>query len=194
MNTLEAIAFLLGIVTVVLVVRRSVWNFPFGIATTALYAVVFVEARLYSDTLLQGFFVTVNAYGWIMWRRSEADAGEIVVETMPARDRITWGLAWLAASAGWGAAMARLTDASFPWADASIAAASVAAQIMMARRLIENWIVWIAVDIASVGLYAAKGLWLTVILYVIFLILSLWGLIDWRAAWRREGRGRAAFA
>lgn len=194
MSTLEATAFVLGIVTVVLVVRRSVWNFAFGIVSTALYAFVFVEARLYSDTLLQGFFIVVNAYGWTMWRRSEAAAGEVMVETMPARDRITWSLAWLVASVGWGAAMANLTDASLPWIDAGIAAASIAAQLMMAKRLIENWIVWIAVDIASVGLYAAKGLWLTVILYVIYLALSVWGLNDWRAAWRRDRSRAVSFA
>jgi nicotinamide mononucleotide transporter len=193
-STLEATAFVLGIVTVVLVVRRSVWNFAFGIVSTALYAFVFVEARLYSDTLLQGFFIVVNAYGWTMWRRSEAAAGEVMVETMPARDRITWSLAWLVASVGWGAAMANLTDASLPWIDAGIAAASIAAQLMMAKRLIENWIVWIAVDIASVGLYAAKGLWLTVILYVIYLALSVWGLNDWRAAWRRDRSRAVSFA
>ena len=194
-NTLEAIAFILGIITVVLVVRRSVWNFPFGIAMTAIYGFVFADARLYSDMLLQGFFVIVNAYGWVMWRQHAARDGDIAVEVMPVRDRATWALAWLIAWVVWGAAMARLTDASYPWWDAGIAAASIAAQVMMARRLLENWAVWIAVDIASIALYAAKGLWLTAVLYMILLALSVWGWADWRAAWRQDRAGRkAAFA
>ena len=87
--------------------------------------------------------------------------------------------------------MHRFTDASFPWADATLAITSVAAQILLSRRAIENWWLWIAVDIGSVGLYAAKGLWLTMLLYAIFLGLAIWGLIDWRAAERRQGSAPA---
>lgn len=188
MNTLETVAFVLGVVNVTLVVRRSVWNFPFGIAMVSLYAIVFWRERLYSDTLLQGFFLAVNVWGWRMWALNRATAGEVIVETMPTRDRIAWVLGWLVISLAWGMTMARWTDASYPWWDAGIAAAGIAAQLMMARRLIENWAVWIVVDIASVGLYAAKGLWLTLVLYVILLGLSVWGWMDWRAA---RARGRA---
>jgi nicotinamide mononucleotide transporter len=188
------IAFVLGIINVTLVVRRSVWNFPIGMAMVSLYAVVFWRERLYSDTLLQGFFFAVNGWGWRMWSATLARAGHVPVETMPARDRVTWMLGWVLISLAWGLAMERLTDASYPWLDAGIAAASIAAQLMMARRLLENWIIWIGVDIASVGLYAAKGLWLTMVLYVIFLGLSVWGLIDWRAAARAAQTRRARMA
>ena len=191
-DTLEAITFVLGIVTIVLVVRRSVWNFPFGIALVSLSAIVFGEARLYSDMLLQGFFLLANAYGWRQWRRHPAPGGAVVVTMMPARDRAMWVLGWAVATVVWGTVMARTTDAAYPWWDAGIAMGSVAAQVMMARRWIENWHVWIAVDIASVALYAAKDLWLMAVLYVIFLLLSVWGLVDWRAAWRRDRGVRAA--
>ncbi|HEX8486799.1 nicotinamide riboside transporter PnuC [Sphingomonas sp.] len=189
MGTLEAIAFVLGIVTIVLVVRRSVWNFPFGIVMVAVSAVVFFDARLYSDMLLQGFFLIANAYGWRQWLRHAAHDGEVTVVAMPARDRLAWGIGVVAATLAWGLTMARLTDAAYPWIDAGIAMASIAAQVMMARRWIENWHLWIAIDIASVGLYAAKGLWLMAVLYVIFLALAVWGLMDWRAAARRNRAG-----
>lgn len=191
-DTLETIAFVLGIATVVLVVRRSVWNFPFGIALVSLSAIVFGQARLYSDMLLQGFFLFANAYGWWQWRRYAAPGGAVVIDVMPPRGRVSWSLGWAAATVVWGTVMARATDAAYPWWDAGIAMASVAAQVMMARRWIENWHVWIAVDIASVALYAAKGLWLMAVLYVIFLLLSVWGLVHWRAALRRDGDLRAA--
>ena len=177
---LEAIAFALGVINVTLVVRRSIWNYPFALALVTLYAAVFWQARLYSDTLLQGFFFVVNIYGWIGWRANRAAAGAIVVEAMTARSRVTWAAGGIVAALGWGALMHRYTDAALPWWDAAIAIASVAAQILMARRVWENWAVWIAVDIGSIGLYLAKGLWLTALLYAVFLVLATWGLIDWR--------------
>lgn len=192
MSPIETVAFVLGVVNVTLVVRRSLWNYPFGLAMVTLYASVFWEARLYSDALLQVFFVVVQLYGWVNWARSAARAGEVRVERLrwPAR------AAWLGGSLGvalvWGWGMARFTDAAFPWWDAGVAILSVAAQVLMSRRLIENWLFWIAVDLLAVGLYAAKDLWLTALLYVIFLALSVWGLIDWRAAERGQGDARPA--
>ena len=82
--------------------------------------------------------------------------------------------------------MHRYTDAAFPWWDAGVAMLSVAAQILMSRRAIENWVLWITVDGIAIGLYAAKDLWLTALLYMIFLALSVWGLMDWRRAEQRQ--------
>ncbi|MBJ6121634.1 nicotinamide riboside transporter PnuC [Sphingomonas mollis] len=180
MNDLEAVAFVLGVINVTLVVRRSIWNYPFGIATVAVYAVVFAEARLYSDTLLQGFFIVVNGYGWVAWTRNRAVAGQVMVEAMTWPARIGWLTGIALAAAIWGTGMHRFTDASMPWWDAALAAASIAAQWLMAKRKWENWVLWIAVDIGSIGLYVIKGLWLTAVLYAVFLILATWGLIDWR--------------
>lgn len=84
----------------------------------------------------------------------------------------------------WGTAMHRLTNASYPWWDGGIAVASVAAQILMARRKLENWLIWIAVDLASVPLYLAKHLWAFAGLYAIYLALSVWGYFGWRRAMR----------
>ncbi|HVF95175.1 MAG TPA: nicotinamide riboside transporter PnuC [Sphingomonas sp.] len=186
MAWIEAFAFALGVINVTLVVRRSVWNYPFALAMVSLYAAVFWDARLYSDTLLQGFFFVVNLYGWRLWTAARADAGDIVVETMSPAARSGWATMCLVGALGWGATMARFTDASLPWWDAGIAVTSVVAQILLARRKLENWILWIGVDVASIGLYAAKGLWLTMVLYGVFLILAIWGLVDWRATRARQ--------
>ncbi|VVT19621.1 Nicotinamide mononucleotide transporter [Sphingomonas sp. EC-HK361] len=186
MSPLEITAFLLGVANVALVVKRSIWNYPFALAMVALYAVIFSDAKLYSDALLQVFFFVVNLYGWWSWARARADAGIIVVEQMSGAERVAWVAGITIAAGAWGSMMHRLTDASYPWWDAAIAAASIAAQILLARRKIENWLLWIAVDIAAIGLYAAKSLWLTAVLYVIFLGLSVWGLVDWRAADNRR--------
>jgi nicotinamide mononucleotide transporter len=104
----------------------------------------------------------------------------VTVETLSPEARLSWLAAILAASLGWGAAMAHWTDAAMPFWDAANAVASVAAQILLARRRLENWLLWIAVDLSSIALYAVKGLTLTAILYAIFLGLSLWGYREWR--------------
>jgi nicotinamide mononucleotide transporter len=181
-SPVEWTAAVLVMLNVALLARRSLWNYPVAIVAVALYAWVFLHARLYSDALLQLFFLVLNIYGWATWRRNRARAGTVVVRTMSPSARLGWTLATAAAALAWGAAMHRFTDASYPWWDAGIAGASVAAQWLLARRYWENWVVWIAVDIASVALYAAKELWPTVGLYVILTLLAAAGLRDWRRA------------
>ena len=189
-NTLEILAALLVLINIALVARRSVWNYPFGIVAVALYAVVFLEAKLYSDMLLQGFFLVLNLYGWVNWRRSQAQAGEVVVLTLGWPARAGWLAAIGAVILGWGWLMHRLTDAAAPWWDAGVAITSVAAQLLLARRYLENWVLWIAVDVVAVPLFAWRGLWFTSGVYVVLLGLSIWGMLDWHRA-RARHRGAA---
>lgn len=184
MSPIEWIATLLGIACVALAAWRSVWTFPTAIGSVTLLGIVVFEARLYSDALLQVFFVAANVYGWIEWTRVRATVGQVVVRTMAPHARRRWAIVTATAALLWGGAMHAFTDAAFPWWDAGIAAASVAAQLLMARRRIENWLIWIAVDLASIPLYFAKGLNLFAGLYVIYLALAVIGLRDWRRAAR----------
>lgn len=185
MQLTEWIAAALGLVTVVLVVRRSVWNYPFALAMVTLYFFVFWEARLYSDALLQIFFFVINLYGWRNWLRSRAEAGEVVVTVMSWRQRALWLAGTAAAGLLWGAAMRGFTDAAAPMLDAAIAAASVAAQILLAQRRLENWLLWILVDVAAIGLFYSRGLAPTAALYAVFLVLAVAGLLSWRRALAR---------
>jgi nicotinamide mononucleotide transporter len=185
-DPVEIVAAVLVLLNVALVARRSVWNYPVGIAAVLLYGWVFAVARLYSDAGLQGFFLVLNVYGWRNWAANRQAAGTVQVLRLSNPARLAWvagiaGVAW-----GWGGLMHRYTDASYPWWDAGIAAASVAAQVMMARRQWENWLLWIAVDVASVGLYANKGLWPTTLVYSLLTGLAVWGLGDWLRARRRQ--------
>lgn len=184
MEPIEIAAVLLGLINVTLVVRRSIWNYPFGLAMVALYAWIFFGAKLYSDALLQLFFIVVQFYGWWNWARSRARSGEVVVLTLGWAERAGWAAACVVTTAAWGWLMHSQTDASFPWWDASVAMMSVAAQILMSRRALESWWLWIAVDLVAMPLYAAKSLWLTAGLYGVFLALSVWGLIGWSKAMR----------
>jgi len=184
MSPFEVAASLLVLINVWLVARRSIWNYAFGIVGTALYGWVFFSAKLYSDMLLQGFFVVVQLYGWRQWTRSAAEAGEVVVEELDARARLSWAAAIALAIVAWGTAMHRYTDAALPWWDAAIAMISIAAQILLSLRKRENWMLWIVANLVSIGVYAVKGLWPTTGLYVILLGLAIWGLVSWTRAER----------
>ena len=182
MSPLELVAVALGLANIVLLVRRSIWNYPFGLAMVTLYAAIFAQAKLYSDAILQVFFFAVQLYGWANWARTRADAGEVVVRLMPAGARWLWVGTCLVLTALWGALMHGATDAAYPWWDAAVAVFSIAAQILLARRFVENWVLWIAVDVLAIGLYAARGLGLTAALYGVFLLLSAAGLRQWARA------------
>ncbi|MYL97605.1 nicotinamide riboside transporter PnuC [Novosphingobium sp. FGD1] len=186
MNPIEWIAAALGLANIALLVRRSAWNYPFGMAMVALYAVVFFEAKLYGEAGLQLFFFAAQAWGWLLWVRAGSGDTQVPVRRLDNMSRVLWvmGAAALALNLGW--AMDRFTDASLPYADAAIAGTSIAAQILLAFRRIENWILWIAVDIAAIALYLVKGLWPTAGLYLVFLAMSALGLREWIAAYRRQ--------
>lgn len=186
MSPIEIAAVLLGIANLVLIIRRSVWNYPFALAMVTLYFFIFRELKLYSDAGLQIFFFVVNLYGWWAWRNNQAQSGEIVVERLSRHAFWGWLAGSLAAILLWGLFMAANTDATHPYWDASVAMLSVAGQILMTRRYLENWWWWIAVNLVSIPLYIVKGIYLTAGLYLLFLGLAIAGLMEWRKAEARR--------
>ena len=186
MSQLEWLAAVLVLINVALVAMRSVWNYPFALVAVSLYAVVFFEARLYSDALLQVFFLIVNLYGWHNWLQARRETGDIPVRLLGNRERLAWAGGIAVASSAWGLVMHYRTDAAAPIVDAFVAGMSIGAQILMARRYLENWLVWIAVDIVAIGLYWSRDLRFTSGLYFILLLLSIAGYREWRARLRAQ--------
>ncbi len=184
MNELEWIAVALGVANITLLIRRSIWNYPFGIAMVALYFLIFRQERLYSDMLLQVFFSGVQLWGWAMWAQSGGMSGPVTVERLPAAERWLWPVGAILATLFWGSAVATLTDAEAPWWDAAVAMGSVAAQLLLVRRALENWIAWMVVDVLAIGLYIDRGLMLTAGLYGLFLLMCIAGWFEWRRAER----------
>ena len=177
---IEITAVVLGLFNIVLLIRRSIWNYPFGIAMVTLYFFIFYGAKLYSDAGLQVFFFFVQFYGWYYWLQRRDEEGLVIVTRLSAGPALAYGAAGIAAIAVIGTMMGRYTDASYPYWDASIAALSVIAQILLARRRLENWLVWVLVDALAIGLYWAKGLYPTAALYAIFLVMAAAGYLAWR--------------
>ena len=179
---LELIAFVLSIAMVFANMRVMPVAWPLAIVSSLLYFGLFWSYKLYGDGSLQVFFAVVALWGWWQWLRgTQADGRALQVRTLPARGR-WWLLAALAAS--WPATgffLKTFTDTDVPWWDAFPTAASVIGQWLLGRMYIENWLAWIVVNIVSVGLFAYKGLWLTTLLYSLFIAMSF---IGWRA-WQR---------
>lgn len=177
---LEAIAAALLLANVWLVARRSLWNYAFGIAAVTLYALVFWQARLYAAFGLQFLFLGLNIYGLVHWRRAQRATGDIAVGFLGWPARIATLAAILALAAAIALLLVRTTDAVQPWWDSANTATALAAQWWQARRRVETWPLWVAVNIGSVGLYAAQALWFTAAVYAILLVVALMGWRDWR--------------
>jgi nicotinamide mononucleotide transporter len=179
---LEIVAVVLSIAMVWCNLRVNVTGWPLAIVASALYGVLFASSRLYGEATLQVLFIVVALWGWWQWLRGRGgDGGLLRVHRMSVR-QISWvsGLT-LAAWPLLGLVLQRYTDSDVPYLDALPTAGSVAGQFLLGRKLIENWLVWLAVNVFSVGLFAVKGLWLTTLLYAVFALLSVAGWRAWRA-------------
>ncbi|KAB7648443.1 nicotinamide riboside transporter PnuC [Polymorphobacter fuscus] len=180
MSPLEATAAALGLVNLVLIARRTIWNYPFGIAMVCLYFVVFWQARLYSAAGLQLFFLASQLYGWWYWRKVTDGSSPVPVRRLATSGRLVALGAGMVITVGLGLVMTRLTDAAAPWWDAGNAGFSMVAQILTDRRHVESWPLWIGINILSVWLYASQGLLATAGLYAVFLCIAAWGWDSWR--------------
>ncbi|MDQ6679529.1 MAG: nicotinamide riboside transporter PnuC [Pseudomonadota bacterium] len=185
---LELVAFLLALGTVLMNIQVNPLGWPLAILSSLLYFSLFWKSRLYGDAGLQIFFAVVAFWGWWEWLRgTQADGKPLEVRALGRRGRWT-ALALLAVAwPGTGLFLKTYTDTDVPWWDAFPTAASVLGQWLLGRKYVENWPTWLVVNVVSVALFAYKGLWLTVLLYAIFIAMSV---IGWRA-WRALQRGVA---
>ena len=192
MDWVEAIAVGFGLACVGLTVSRSIWCWPTGLVQVAIYVFVFYRARLYSDLVLHVFYVGLQLYGWRRWVTGRANAGgELPVSKLSRRALLGACASSLIGAAVWGELMARFTNAAAPHADAFIAATSLVAQYLLARKRLENWYFWIAVDLVAIGVYWSRDLRLTAGLYGVFLALCGTGLLVWRRSLAREARAHS---
>ncbi|WP_297340744.1 nicotinamide riboside transporter PnuC [Pseudophaeobacter sp.] len=179
---IEWIAVACGILNVSLIIRRSIWNYPFGFAVVTLYFFIFWEYRLYSDALLQVYFFFIQFYGLYVWLNGRARDGRIIVAPLGTGIFALYlggtAIVWLIVASQ----MAAYTDAAAPYWDAAVAALSITAQFLLSRRYLQSWYLWIAVDVLAIGLFYTRGLEPTAALYVVFLGLAITGFFQWRRA------------
>jgi len=179
-SPLDQVNLVLGIVGVGLMVRRSLWAFPVGLAAVTVQGVLFYRTRYYADATLQVFFFAALAYGWWHWVRAKGTAPELPVTKLAWRGLgLTIGLAGVG-TVVWALLLKRYTDAIMPFRDAFIAAFSVAGQVLQARKQIENWPFWIGVNLVAICSYWLGGLYFTAFLYAVYLCMAFAGWWEWR--------------
>lgn len=185
---LELVALVLSVWMVLCNFRVHPLAWPLAMASSALYGVLFLHSKLYGEAGLQLMFIVLAAWGWWQWRRGTNAGGEpLLVRWLSSRQRLLATGLTLAAWPLLGLLLQRVTDSDVPFLDALPTVGSITGQILLARKQVDNWPVWVAVNVASVGLFAVKGLWLTVGLYVLFTLMALAGWRAW-AALARQGR------
>jgi nicotinamide mononucleotide transporter len=184
---LELISFVLSIATVYLNIRRIHWAWLFAIVSSATYGIVFFNSRLYGDAGLQAVFIVASIWGWYEWLRGTGRDDQPLVVTRLDRSGWSWSLAgWALGFAALSSFLHAYTDTDVPHMDGFLTAGSLLGTLLAARKKVENWHVWIAVDILYVGLYVYKGLHLTAVLYAVFVVMAALGLRTWAQA-AREG-------
>lgn len=186
MSPLEIFAAVVGAWSVWLSVRQNVLSWPTAIVNVVLYTIVFYEAKLYADMGLQVVYAILSVYGWYQWLYG--GEGHTTLHVSRTTRSLAIRLALIAATSAvlLGSLLHRTTDAALPFMDSALTSASLVAQWMMTRKLLENWAVWIAVDVLYVGMFIYKGLYVTAVLYAVFLGLAVKGWIDWRNSMRSE--------
>ena len=184
MSPLEIFAAAVGAWSVWLSVRQNVLSWPTAIVNVVLYTIVFYEAKLYADMGLQVVYAVLSVYGWYQWLYG--GEGHTTLHVSRTARSLSIRLALIAATGAvlLGSLLHRTTDAALPYMDSALTSASLVAQWMMTRKLLENWAVWIAVDVLYVGMFIYKGLYVTAVLYAVFLGLAVKGWIDWRDSMR----------
>ncbi|RKR73823.1 nicotinamide riboside transporter PnuC [Frondihabitans australicus] len=185
-NWTEVLGFVTGAACVLLAARRHIANFPIGIANNLVFIWLFVGAALYADAGLQVVYLALGVAGWIDWARHRDTADGLALGSTPRRAIVPLALATIAMAAALVWILTAFTNSTTQIADATTTAVSLTAQYMLNRRWIENWFVWIAVDVAYVGLYLVKGLWITGGLYLLFIAMCAAGYRGWVHARRRQ--------
>jgi nicotinamide mononucleotide transporter len=187
MSWTEIAGFATGAACVWLIVKQNAWNFPVGIANNVFFIVLFAGAGLYADAGLQVIYIGLALVGWFWWLHGGVNRGRLAVRSTP---RSAWlficlGIAVGTAALSW--VLSTWTNSTVAGWDALTTVMSLAAVLMLNRKWLGNWLVWIAADVIYIALYVGKGLWLTSMLYAVLLIMCLFGLREWRAALRAAG-------
>lgn len=181
----EIIGVITGLLCVYLAAKNNIWNWPFAIVSVGIYIFIFFHSHLYADMGLQFYFLVMNCYGWYFWSKKPASEQKTPVVLITRKEIIISIIAILVFTFILGSIL-KYTPASYPYLDSFCTACSLIAQVLLARKVLENWLIWVFVDIVYVGVYIFKGLHLTAIMYAIYVGIALLGYIDWKKDYKKQ--------
>jgi nicotinamide mononucleotide transporter len=210
-NFIEIFGAVTGILYVFLEIRQTIWLWPVGIITSAVYIWVFFTGKLYADMSLQGYYLVISIFGWYWWakrtkggmgevengrsgdppslklrRKKESEEQELQVTRLDLRTGVILSVVFILLYTVMWFVLTRLTDSPVPVRDSFITSLSIIATWMLARKIYEHWFLWIVVNITAAMLFLTRGLYPTVILYIVYGVMSLVGLKAWRKTIRAE--------
>lgn len=186
MSVTEILGFVTGAVSVWLTVKENVWLWPVGLANSAFFLVLFWGAGLFADSVLQILYIVLGVYGWWNWLYGGSGRTELAIRRAGPREAVWLGAATLLGTLVVATFLARYTSSTVPLWDGITTVGSITATYMLTKKVFETWYVWIAVDVLYIPLYAYKGLYLTAIVYAVFLAMCVRGLIEWRRSLAAE--------
>ena len=184
-SALEWFGTITGFFCVYLAARQHILNWPIAILSIFAYVVIFYQYKLYGDACLQEYFIGTSIYGWYYWlKRKEEHQQPIVSLNKLEYAGIILSIGVL--SILLGLFLDKFTNTDVPYIDGTCTAISFVAQLLMTRKVLQNWILWIVADIAYIPLYLYKNLALTALLYTLYLVLATMGYLDWRRTWKQS--------
>jgi len=189
---LELTGVVTGLICVYLAAINNIWNWPFAIISTAIYVYIFEQNALYADMGQNAYLLGINIYGWYYWvKKPKGDEKRPVLSIT--KKQIIWSVIIVAvASPALGYTLISLAPilhykpAAYPYLDSFCTACSLVGQVFLARKVLQNWLIWIFVDIIYVGIYIAKDLQPTAFMFAVYTLIALFGYLDWRKEYRKQ--------
>ena len=186
-RAVEIAAVLFSLAYLYFSIRQQILLWPMGIISAVLYMVVFYQSKFYADMGLNGYYLVVSVYGWIHWSKAGKEGGRsLPVTRISGSTALVLGPLTLIGFLGIGWGLDRFTDSPIPYWDALTTAVSFAATWMLARKILEHWILWVLVDAISIGLYLYRGLYPTLVLFVVYTTMAIIGYLEWKKTIRKE--------
>lgn len=186
-NYIELLGFIFGLLYIIFSIKQNIWCWPVGFITSALYIYVFFVSKFYADMGLQVYYLLVSIYGWYNWmfgaRSKKQD--DLRISKIKLRPGIYLTIVAILLFGVISFILVNYTDSELPYWDSFTTAASFVATWMLAKKIIEHWIIWVVVDFVSLGLYIYKGLYPTVILFAVYTILAILGYLEWKKELKR---------
>jgi len=180
---IEITGAVLSLIYLYLSIKQKIGLWIFGFLCSALYVVVFFNSKFYADMSLQFYYLGVSVYGWISWKSGKLHTGkELPVKRVNIRQVIVLSAITISVFLLYYFILARYTDSPLPISDSFTTALSITATWMLAKKLIEHWLLWIVVDAVSAGLYFYKELYPTAILFILYTIMAVAGFVEWKKA------------